>query len=61
MKDDEKFIYQISVADLQEVATENIGRRLTKKEIELVSETVGDYINWYDAIEFAINQNVRVK
>ena len=49
-----KKIYSINVADVQEVAQEELGRKLTQEEIKLVDDRLGDYIGWYDAISMAI-------
>jgi hypothetical protein len=54
---DEKIIYSINIADIQEVAEEYLERRLTKSEIAKVQNSVGDYINWSQAIEFAIDEH----
>lgn len=60
MKDDggKKIIYGINVNDIQEVSKQVLERRLTRKEIVLVQESVGDYIDWVQAIENAIHQHV---
>ena len=54
----EKTVYEISVADLQDVAKEVLGRELTEEEIVAVGNSVGDYIDWFQAIENAINDRV---
>jgi hypothetical protein len=56
---DEEIVYSINVSDLQEVSGEVLERRLTKKEIVLVGNSVGSYLDWSQAIEHAIRQNVR--
>jgi len=56
----EKTVYEISVADLQDVAKEVLERELTDEEVVAVGNSVGDYIDWFQAIENAINQHVRV-
>ena len=53
----DKVIYQLTVDDLKTVANDVLDRELTEKEIKLLEEKIGDYINWYDAIEFAIHYN----
>ncbi|MFH0797719.1 MAG: hypothetical protein V2A65_11840 [Candidatus Omnitrophota bacterium] len=60
MKDDrgEEIIYGINVNDLQEVSDQVLERRLTRKEIALVQESVGDYVDWVQAIENAIRKHV---
>ncbi len=52
-------IYSINVADIQEVSQEVLDRRLTKKELDEVKVSVGDYIDWFQAIENAISEHVR--
>jgi hypothetical protein len=60
MKNDNSkdIVYEISVRDLQDVSREILKRPLTKKEVALVSESVGDYIDWFQAIEHAIHAHV---
>ncbi len=48
-----KTVYEISVDDLQEVAKEVLERELTDDEIVVVGNSVGDYIDWFQAIENA--------
>ena len=48
-------IYKLSIEDLQHVAREVLERELTKKEIATVGNKVGDYIDWFQAIENAID------
>ena len=50
----DKTVYKLVVGDLQEVADECLERKLTEKEIELLSNNIGDYINWYDTIQNAM-------
>ncbi len=54
-----KVIYQLTVEDLQTVADEVLGRRLSEKEIGLLERKIGNHINWYDAIESAINLTLK--
>ena len=55
----EDTVYKISVEDLQQVAKEVLERELTSKEIAAVGNAVGDYIDWFQAIENAIHRCVR--
>jgi len=55
MKGDDRIVYSINVEDIQNVAGDMLYRRLTKKEIDFVERRVGDYIDWVQAIESAIN------
>jgi hypothetical protein len=54
-----KTVYEISVDDLQEVAKEVLERELTDDEITTVGNSVGDYIDWFQAVENAINNCIR--
>lgn len=55
MIDPEKIIYSINIEDIQNVAEQELERKLTAKELRLVEDKVGDYINWYEAILNAID------
>lgn len=52
----EKIIYQLTVADIQNVAGIEIGRELSVDEIELIQEKIAEKIAWYDAIADSINE-----
>ena len=54
MIDPEKIIYSINIEDVQNVAEQESERKLTAKELRLVEDKVGGYINWYEAILNAI-------
>ncbi len=51
-------VYSINVSDIQDVAGQVLDRRLTRRELTLVRESVGDYIDWFEAIENAIHEHV---
>jgi hypothetical protein len=55
----EETVYKISVEDLQQVAKEVLEQELTSEEIAAVGNAVGDYIDWFQAIENAIHHCVR--
>lgn len=57
----EEIIYSLNIDDVQTVAEEEIGRTLTKNEIELVVKLIEENINWYDAIADAIHRYVSVE
>lgn len=42
-----KIIYSINIEDIQNVAEEEIGRSLSKKELKIIEDKIGDYIGWY--------------
>lgn len=60
MKNDsnDRIVYSINVGDIQEVAQQVLERDLTRKEIILVEESVGDYLDWFQAIENAISKYI---
>ncbi len=60
-RSDNKKIYSINVSDVQGVAEENFGRRLTKEELKIVEDKIGDYFNWYDSIDFLISDQLKLK
>lgn len=55
----DKVIYQLTVEDLQRVAMDTLGRELNATEINLIEEKFAENINWYDAIQSAINENIK--
>lgn len=59
MKDN--IIYQLSVEDIQNVAEENFGRKLTNKEIKKITNPIADRIPWYDSIYDAINDELQIE
>lgn len=50
----DKIIYSLNVADVQEVAKEYLERKLTKREVGIVEKTVPGFIDWIQAIENSI-------
>lgn len=54
----DRVIYSINVGDIQDVANQVLERKLTKDEIVLVEESVGGYIDWFQAIENSIREHV---
>lgn len=54
--DNDEIFYSLSIEDIQNVASEEIGRTLSKKEIDIIKEYVAENISWYDAINEAINK-----
>jgi len=53
-----KVVYSLNVVDLQNVAKQKLNRHLTKKELLVVQENVGDYIDWFQAIDNAISDHI---
>lgn len=44
--------------DVQNVAVEELERKLTKKELGIIEDKIGDYIDWYEAIDVAIQNEI---
>ena len=59
MKDDT--IYQLTIEDIQNVAEENFGRKLTSKEIKKIIDPIAERITWYDAIYDAIKDKLEIE
>lgn len=55
---DGKIIYQLTTEDVQNVANAELERDLTSYELKIVSEKIGDYINWYDIIDLILNSEL---
>lgn len=55
---DGEIVYSINVGDLQDISKDFLGRPLTNDEITLVQRSVGDYLDWTQAIELAIREHV---
>lgn len=45
-----QIVYSINMTDLQEVAQDVLERRLTKKELDSVARSLGDHIDWFQAV-----------
>jgi len=58
MIDTSRIIYSLNIEDVQTVAEEEIGRELSEKELEIVEDKLGDYIDWYSAIDFTIQNEI---
>jgi nucleoside-triphosphatase THEP1 len=60
MKNDSnyKIVYSINVSDIQEVAQQVLERALTKKEVVMVGKSIGDYLDWFQAIENSIRKQI---
>ncbi len=61
MMDAARVIYSINIEDVQNVAEEHLGREASKKELKIVEDKLGNYIDWYEAITFALNDAVNLK
>lgn len=61
MVDTSKVIYSINIEDVQTVAEEKLGRKLNRKELKIVEDKIGDYIDWYEAITLALNEAINIQ
>ncbi len=53
-----KIIYSINIEDVQNVAEQELGRELNKKELKIIEDKIGDYIDWYEAINMTIIDSI---
>jgi hypothetical protein len=53
-----KIIYSINVTDLQTVSNRVLQRSLTNKEVAVIQDSVGDFVDWFGSIESAIYKHV---
>lgn len=60
MKNKDDIIYSLSIEDIQTVAVQEIGRKLTANEIEKIKDIIAENINWYDAILDSINAKIKL-
>ena len=51
-------IYSLTVEDVQRVAREVLGRRLSNRELTAVADPIAERINWFDAIAAVIEEHV---
>ena len=58
MIDTSRIIYSINIEDVQNVAEEELGRKLSERELEIVKDKIGDYIDWYSAIDLTIRNEI---
>lgn len=60
-KEMNEIIHSLSIEDIQQVAEENFGRKLTNKEIKKILDPISDRIPWYDAIYEAIKDTLEIE
>ena len=58
MKNNGRIVYSINVEDLQVVAREELSRDLLPKELKIVEDKIGDYLDWHGAITSVIEEHV---
>jgi len=52
-------LYSINVQDVQDVAKREYDRKLDDGEVESVAAKLGEYIDWYEAVNTAVGQTIR--
>ena len=62
MKDINEIVYWLNIEDIQTVAAiQEMGRELIPDEIQKVKDSIGEKINWYDAILNSITEELSNK
>lgn len=56
-----KIIYSINISDIQNVAEQELNRELTKAELKVIEDKIGDHFDWYDSITSCIQNNIQKK
>ena len=59
-QNEDEIFYSLSIADIQTVAKEEIGRKLTHEEIEKIKDSIAERIKWHDAISDAIYNEIDI-
>ncbi|NLB65550.1 MAG: hypothetical protein GX803_03655 [Lentisphaerae bacterium] len=54
----DKIIYSINIEDVQNVAQQELGRKLVPSELKIVEDKIGDQIDWFEAIASVINYHI---
>jgi len=54
--DENKIIYSLTMADLERVAKDSLKRKLTQEEIEKAIKKLPDYIDWYESINYTLDE-----
>ncbi|WP_424652604.1 hypothetical protein [Capnocytophaga sputigena] len=54
-------VYFLTKEDLQTVSNEVLNRDLRTEEVTLLESKIGDYIDWYDSIENAIEELIPIE
>ncbi len=52
-------LYSINVQDVQEVTQREYDRELDDGEVKSVAAKLGEYIDWYEAVNTAVAQTIR--
>ena len=55
-----KIIYSINIEDIQTVAQNEFAIKLNDVQLKILENKIGDYINWYDTVEYAIENELEL-
>ena len=58
-KNQSSVFYSLNVNDIQTVAKQQIRRKLTDEEVEIIKKLAPTNVNWYDAIADAIREGIK--
>ena len=56
----ETIVYSLNIEDIQTVSQQTIKRDLTSGEIEKIIDSISENINWFEAIESAMIDNLDI-
>ncbi|WP_315100166.1 hypothetical protein [Capnocytophaga sputigena] len=54
-------VYFLTKEDLKKLSNEVLNRDLTTEEVTLLESKIGNYIDWYDSIENAIEELIPIE
>lgn len=54
----DRIIYSLNIADVQNVAQQELGRDLTDNELKIVEDKIGDQFDWFEAIASVIGTHI---
>jgi len=52
-------LYSINVQDVQDVAYREYSRQLNQEEVESVARKLGEYVDWFEAVNTAVAETIR--
>ena len=53
-----KIIYSINIADVQDVAWQELDRELTVDEVKIVADKIADQLDWYGSITAVLDEYI---
>jgi hypothetical protein len=61
MVNEDEIIYELRIGDIQDVATQSFGRKLTEEEIKKIIDPIGERVPWFDIIEDCIRDYLNLE